>query len=286
MLHRAFRTVKSKRPMEEALPYHLLSMIVKDALRLNARFLLVAFDGPEVFRYKVDPNYKISRTTNKGAGGGDYMYEDADVYQYLPNVYELFAEVGIPFYQPKIFEADDVLNSLAFAYRKTHIFIGGTQDKDAYQWLSKYSYMFDSSFKNKDKKNIGRFIKVEDAEQRKGVTIEQMVDFQTLIGDDGDDVPPIGDIRAAKAKKILKEHGSILNWYKNASKDERIFIKARAARIKTNRQLVELRKDALPPGSIEDWILPKIKSKDKWLTTNFHDYHNFLYPKTRGLFGR
>lgn len=285
VLHRAMSTLKTNRAIEEALPYSFVSMIIKDALIVNATHIMVAFDGPKVFRYKIFPNYKITRREKKGMADDDYDDGETtpDLYTYLPNLFALFYKIGIPYYQPRLFEADDVLNSIAFRYRDKHTIIGGAQDKDGYQWLSETSFMYDGSYKHKDGKGTGRFIKAKDAEKKRGVLIHQMVDFQTLIGDPGDDIPPIGDIREAKARKILKEYGSIQNWFKQSKKD-RVFIRSHLEKMRLNRKLVELSKDALPPGDIDEWKLPKVKTTDPWLTKNFHEYYNWLYPKAKGLF--
>ncbi len=286
-LHRAMSTLKTNRAIGEALPYHFVAMIIKDALIVNATHIMVAFDGPKVFRYKIFPNYKISRREKKGIVDEDRDEDGAesapDLYDYLPDLFSLFNKLGIPYYQPLYREADDVLNSIAVHHRKNHTIIGGAQDKDAYQWLSDTSYMYDGSFKHKDGKGTGRFIKAKDAEKKRGVLIHQMVDFQTLIGDPGDDIPPIGDIREAKARKILKTYGSIQNWFKE-SKEDRVFIRSHLEQMRLNRKLVGLRDDALPPGTIEEWKLPPLKIKDPHLTKNFHEYYNWLYPKAKGLF--
>jgi len=284
-LHRAFNTLRSHRPPEEALPYHLLSMIMKDALAVKANYLLVPFDGPEVFRYKVYPQYKANRNDRKGEEPVDAENGEpkADIYSYLPNVYELLHKLGIIYFQPKIYEADDVLCSVAFKYGGRFKVVGGTQDKDAYQWLTKYCRMYDASAKAPDGKSRPRYIDMAYAEKKKGVPVAQMVDYQTLIGDKIDNIPAIKGMGPVAAKKILDQYGSILNWHKK-SKADKEFIASEADNIRRNRKLVKLCEDVLPPNDLSEWKMRKIHKPDKLLSKSFHEYINWLYPKSKGLF--
>ena len=84
-LHRAYYTINPKyREVKDALTYSFLSMICKDACMTGCNHLLVAFDGPEVFRYKLYPEYKANRSEAKE---GTAIREGfKDVYEYLPFV--------------------------------------------------------------------------------------------------------------------------------------------------------------------------------------------------------
>jgi len=288
-LHRAFHTLRTGRPIEEALPYHLMSMVCKDALVTRSNYLCVAFDGPRIFRYKVYPKYKWERHQRKGAPV-DAEHSDLqkdDLYVYLPHVYKAFQDAGIIMYQPRLAEADDVLRSVAHAYEpQGYICIGGAQDKDGYQWLKpKRCMMWDPTYKNKAGETIGRYITADIAEQKVGVKIAQMCDYQTLIGDKGDSIPSIEGYGPATAKKILTQYGSIRNWY-DKDKSIRQFLSQQQANLTRNRKLVTLRTDFVPPQELKEWKLPKIKpSNNRWIPRSYHDYHSFLWPRSKGLFG-
>jgi 5'-3' exonuclease len=261
-------------------------MIVRDALRVRARYICVAFDGPKVFRYKVYPQYKEGR---KGIVGTNADAENAppsgDVYDFLPHIYTLFQKLGILFFQPRIHEADDVLASIVDRYAGTYRIVCGTCDKDAYQYLQPGVRLFDSSHKNKvTKKSEPRYITQEDAERRKGVACSQMVDYQTLIGDKGDSIPPIKGYGPETAKKVLEKFGNLNNWFKESTGDQRVFIRAQMENLRRNRKLVQLLTDCLPPNELEEWKIHKVKP-DMNLPRIFHDYHAFIFPKTKGLFG-
>jgi len=284
-LHRAFNTLRSHRPPEEALPYHLLSMIMKDALAVKANYLMVPFDGPSVFRYKVYPEYKANRNDRKGEEpvDADNAEPKADIYSYLPYIYALFEKLGIIYFQPQNHEADDVLRSVAKVYGGRYKVVGGTQDKDGYQWLTEFCRMYDASAKGPDGKSRPRYIDVAYAEKKKGVPVAQMVDYQTLIGDKIDNIPPIKGMGPVAAKKILDQYGSILNWHKK-SKADKAFIASQADNIRRNRKLVKLCEDVLPPNDLSEWKMRKIHKPDKLLSKSFHEYINWLYPKSKGLF--
>lgn len=257
---------------------------MKDALAVKATYILVAFDGPSVFRYEVYPQYKEKRNEKKGAPvDAENAEPKADIYSYLPHIYALLHKLGIIFFQPKNHEADDVLCSVAKVYGGPYKVIGGSQDKDGYQWLTNFAKMYDPSAKGKDGKPKPRYIDVAYAERQKGISVSQMVDYQTLIGDSIDSIPPIKGIGPVKAKAILAKYGSIKNWHKEC-KEDREFITAEADNIRRNRKLVKLVEDVLPPNELSEWKLRKNHEQDKFLSRNFHDYLAFLYPRSRGLF--
>lgn len=159
----------------------------------------------------------------------------------------------------------------------------GTQDKDGYQYLRDGVRLADPSAKGKDGKPKLKYITAEVAEKKKGVKIAQMVDLQTLIGDKGDNIMPLPDMDLRRAKKVLAEFGSIRNWYKK-DKDAKTYLTANQERLRLNRKLVTLVTEALPPGDPSSWKLLKTKPDNQYLKQSYFDYHNWLYPKTRGLF--
>jgi DNA polymerase-1 len=288
-LHRAAAMLKTNRPIEEVLPYRLLNMVIKDALFLRCQYVCVAFDGPKVFRYKIYPKYKANRGEKKHRdgveGGADSQVPTLSIYEFLPYIYKLFDEVGITYYQPKTFEADDVLRSVAHKYGNEYTVICGTQDKDTYQGLTPNVMMFDASYKNpRTKETEGRYIRMADVEKKYGVPVHQMLDYQTLVGDMGDNVPSIKGITHTKALKILAEFGTLSNWYKKSKGDTKIFITSQLEALRRNRQLVQLVTSCPPPNELSEWKLPKIKCKNKYLSLRYHSYHDFLYPKSKGLF--
>ena len=117
-----------------------------------------------------------------------------------------------------------------------------------------------------------------------GVRADQMTDFQTLIGDKTDSIPPIKGYGKKTAAKLLNEHGSLQEWWKQSEGDERVFIRSQMENLRLNRSLVELRTDAVPPSDPSEWQIQKIKPEDKHLPQAYHDFHLFVYPRSKGLF--
>jgi DNA polymerase-1 len=285
-LHRLYHTLKTNLPLEVAIPYRLLTMVCKDALAVRADFVCVAFDGPKVFRYKLYENYKGDRNKASGVGDDAENAEAKDVYQYLPYIYDLFLKVGIFFHQPRKFEADDVLRSIA-TYAPEYSIVCGAYDKDDFQFLCEGVRLYNPSYKNpKTKETEPRYYTHEDVPKLFGVRADQMLDYQTLIGDKVDSIPPIKGMGPATARALLQKHGSLQKWWAQSKGDERIFIRTQMENLRRNRSLVELRADALPPSKPEEWKIQKIKPEDKHLPRAYHDYHAFVYPKSKGLFGR
>jgi 5'-3' exonuclease len=294
-LHRSFSTLKTNRPIEEALPYHFVSMVVKDALFVKARHLLVAFDGPKIFRYKVYPLYKHSRNNKKGRDQNDDDQKSKDIYEFLPAIFNLLDKVGIVYYQPRKYEADDVLCAVARQYAfgdrassdvPAFRFIGGCRDKDANQYVQgPHIRLLDSSAKDKDGQPRPKFLDEAAITDATGLRPDQHADYQTLIGDKGDDIPKIPGFTPVRTKKILQKYGTLRRWYKK-SRAARAELAPYLADLVRNRKLVTLVDEALPPGTPEDWVLPRTKVNDPFLTKNYHTYHLFLWPKSKGLFAR
>jgi 5'-3' exonuclease len=286
---RAWHTLRTSRPIEEALPFHLLSMFCKDAAAVRADYMLIAFDGPKVFRYKFFPEYKSGRDKNKEKNGPasdeQFTAMQGSPYDYLPNVYSLFGNANLSYFQPRIFEADDVLCSIANAYCDEYDIVIGAQDKDCYQYLKPGIRAYDSSHKGKDKKPQPIYRTHETPLKQFGVRADQMIQYQILAGDKLDAIPRIGDLTPLKASKILQEYDNLARWYKESKKD-RPFLDSQRENIKRNRKLVTLRLDALPPTEPSEWKPPKTKSDiHSALPKSFHLWFDQLYPKSRGLFG-
>lgn len=284
-LWRAFHTTKTSRPLEDVLPMRLADMLCSDALLVRANYLMAAFDGPKNFRKDLYPEYKINRE-GKFGNGQEWEEQESDrekVYACLPAILDRFEHWGIPFYQPRKREADDVLCSIVYEYCDAYQIRCGTQDKDAYQYLCANVRLIDSSSKVKNGPPA-RIIDVETAEAKKGVKIRQMVDLQTLIGDKSDNVLPIKDMGPARAKAILRKYGSIKKWIE--SKDEKEYCAQHLEHMRLNRKLVKLTTDCAPPGPVTEWKLRRTKAKDAdRLSVKYHELHNFQWPKTKGLFG-
>jgi len=274
-LHRVFYTLKTSRPIEEVLPMNFLALVMKDACAVKADHVLVAFDGHEIFRYNVYPEYKANRSEKeKRPDGSDEGFKD--VYSCLPQIRELFAKCGLVLVQHKKYEADDFWASVAVQYsKKGFIVVGGGKDKDGYQVLSDVVKMYDSSSKPEPK-----WISAEKAEKAKGVPIKKMVMYQTLLGDKIDNIPQI--MSPAKAKAACIKYDSIQEMFENGDKETRKFLRTKQVQLRINRQLVELKTDLALPD-VQTLKPAKIQLKN--MPASWYAHQELCWPKSKGLFG-
>lgn len=278
-LHRCYYTINPKyRTPEQSLIYAFIAMVCKDALATKSSHLLVAFDGPEVFRYKIYPKYKANRSNNKE--GPSVREGFKDVYSYLPPLLSALTELGIPWIQPRKFEADDVLCSSAKNYSDVGIVYIGAKDKDGYQYLTPKVTMYDSSNKVKGESKP-LYIRHCDVLKLKGVKAEQMASYQCLIGDAIDNIPKI--LSPLKAKKLLGKYGSISKALKSEEYKE---LNSSLDMLKLNAKLVTLSSDVELPSWVS-LITPRKEMDDEYRKTlpkSYFAYVDFVHPKAKGLF--
>lgn len=276
-IHRVFHTQSEHaKDMARAISYRLLALICKDALAVRAKRVLVAFDGPNVFRHKLVDSYKANRKKDDGEvdliHNKEGMVAEDGPYTYLPEVLSYLAEAGIPVVQFSAYEADDVLASVA-ANNDDVVLL--TRDKDAHQALRSGVFQYDSAFKVKGKP-APRTIYAKDVEGIFGVTPEQCVDLQTLTGDGVDNVPRL--LRKDVAVRGLKKHGSLKNWLKE---DDELTEKLRPVKhqLNLNRKLVKL----VTNLEVE---LPNMKwlAEANSMPSAYIALKDFCCPKSKGLF--
>ena len=108
-------------------------------------------------------------------------------------------------------EADDVIATLAkqAAERGMEVRIV-TSDKDARQLLGPHVQMF----------NIRKKLFLDEAYLKEdwGVRPDQVIDFQSLVGDSTDNVPGVPLVGPKKAQALLEEFGTLENVLANADK--------------------------------------------------------------------
>ena len=277
ILHRILYTIKtSPENMGKKLSSAFLALVMKDALAVRATHVLVAFDGPEVFRYKVYKGYKESRAEKQKDPERDHL-STINKYEHLGLIQALLTQAGVLWVQPQKHEADDVLASVADQYSSELNIVLGSSDKDDYQVLSESVTMYDSAFKPEP-----RYITQESAELRKGCLVSQMIDYQTLLGDLGDSIPGFPGFGPKKIENLLKTYGSIKAWYAKGSKEDKQWLIKNQVALKRNRTLVSLVRD-LPLPTVAEMIIKKVPVKETYPQT-WHDYYNFIHSKRRKLF--
>lgn len=155
-------------------------------------YLFCAFDLPgKTFRHAMYGEYKIQRVE---------MHED--LVPQIPAIRRVIAALGIPALGCESYEADDILATLA----RLGEGLGGdcylvTGDKDCRQLISERVKVF----------NI-RKNEVFDAAAlwaEWGISPQQVVDFQALVGDSVDNVPGVPLIGPKLARQLLQQYGTL-----------------------------------------------------------------------------
>ncbi len=160
----------------------------------GADYLIATLDtGDPTFRVKLDPTYKAHRDPPPD----DLLLQE-------PMIHQVMEAMGIPFLTMPGFEADDIMATLARegAARGLDVFICSS-DKDLRQVLS-------------DKVQILNLRKGEPLDAAGlladwGVRPEQVIDFQSLVGDSVDNVPGVPGVGPKTAAKWLQQFGTLDN---------------------------------------------------------------------------
>jgi len=196
---------------------------VRDILQLleNQRpdALLCAFDLPgPTFRHEMYDAYKADRGS---------MPEDLALQ--IPMIREVLEALGIPVLSSPGFEADDVLATISLCCDQMEadcLIISG--DKDCRQLITERVAIY----------NI-RKNSVYDAatlETDWGIRPDQVIDFQSLVGDKVDNVPGVPLIGPKIAKELLAKFDNLDTVLENAEQ---------VAGAKRKQNLIEYRDDAL-----------------------------------------
>ena len=208
-------------------------------------YLLCAFDMPgPTFRTEIYPEYKANRSAMPD-----------DLRPQIASTREMLDAMGVLPLGVSGFEADDVLATVA----KTVVDLGGrcvivSADKDCRQLIRENVELF----------NLRKQIFYREAELLAdwGITPQQVVDFQSLVGDSSDNVPGVAKIGPKTATELLKLFGSLDEIYERVTeisgKKKEHLIAGKESAL-TSRELVRLRDDV--PLNI-DWQQVEYKGGD------------------------
>ncbi len=179
-------------------PTNALFGVTRDLLWLHEEvkpdYLLCAFDLPgPTFRDAIYPEYKQHRPP-----------APVDLTPQVPLIQEVLVAMNLPVLSKENFEADDVLATLSKAgeRRGLDVFIC-TSDKDCRQLIDDRIRIY--SLRKREVLDRDGLLKIW------GVKPEQVVDFQTLVGDSVDNVPGVAGIGEKTAAKLLQQYGTLDN---------------------------------------------------------------------------
>src|SRR5262245_50212980 len=169
---------------------------------LKPTYLLCAFDTPEpTFRNTLYADYKAHRQPPPD-----------DLVSQLGPIHQVIEAMNLPVLAIPGYEADDVLATVATACRDRGLdVLLATTDKDCRQLIDDRIRMY-----NLRKRQV---FDRESLREDWGVTPEQVVDIQSLVGDSVDNVPGLPGVGPKTAAKLLQESGTLDNL--SASLDKR-----------------------------------------------------------------
>jgi DNA polymerase-1 len=231
------------------LPVNALFGFARDVLTVRSKkpdYLVCAFDRPEpTFRSQIYPDYKANRPP---------MADDLRVQ--IPLIHQILEALRIPVLSVPGFEADDVIATVAqaAAQRGLDVYIC-TSDKDCRQLITDRIRLYSL----RKRSEFGR----AELLQEWGITPEQVIDFQALVGDSVDNVPGVPGIGEKTASALLKEFGTldaILSHIDQVSGPKRqANLRAWAAQDAVSRRLVRL--ETQVPLDM-DWVGWRLKPWD------------------------
>jgi DNA polymerase-1 len=227
------------------LPTNAVFGFTKDLLYLRNEkrpaYLIVLFDvaGP-TFREAIAADYKAHR---------EAMPDDLQLQ--IPLIRQVLEAMRIPVLGVEGYEADDLIATLATigAKRGLDVLICSS-DKDCRQLLSERVKIF----------NL-RKLEVYDSAclfRDWGVTAEQVIDFQTLVGDSVDNVRGVAGIGPKTAGKLLQDFHTLDNLMAHVDEipgKKQEALRAAADFIATTRQLVTLKTDIVLQEDWDNWRL-------------------------------
>ena len=227
------------------LPTNAVFGFTKDLIYLRDErkptYLICLFDMPgRTFRDDINAEYKAHRAP---------MPDDLQLQ--IPLIRQVLEAMRIPVLGIEGFEADDLIATLATlgGKRGLDVYICSS-DKDCRQLLSDSVKIF----------NL-RKAEVYDAAclmRDWGVTPEQVVDFQTLVGDSVDNVKGVPGIGPKTAGKLLQDYHDLDNLLAHVAEipgKKQETLRASRETINNSRQLVKLKTDVPLTEDWDNWRL-------------------------------
>ncbi len=175
----------------------LLSVIEK----IKPDYIAAVFDlaGP-TFRHEKFDQYKATRKKAPD-----------ELYQQIPLVKKMLKAFGIPIFEKKGFEADDVIGTIAKTKDGQLEKIIVTGDLDTLQLIDENTKVFTL------KRGINDTVlyDVKKVEKRYGIKPSQIIDFKALRGDASDNIPGVKGIGEKTAIELLLKYKTLDGIYKN-----------------------------------------------------------------------
>jgi DNA polymerase-1 len=221
--------------------YGFTTMLLK-ALREQApTHVALVFDAARrTFRHDIDPGYKASRPEAPD-----------DLKSQFPLVRDVARALAVPIVEEEGVEADDVIATLAARARERGWdVVVVTGDKDFAQLVDEKLSLYDPMAEASGR---GGKTGPDEVVKKLGVRPDQVVEYMAILGDKIDDVPGIPGVGEVTAASLIKHFGSVEEMLRRPDEIPKAVsrggeklkdkILANAERIRTNRRLVDLKRD-------------------------------------------
>lgn len=205
IVHRAYHAIPpmtTKNGVVVNAVYGFTSMLLKVWKDLEPNCIAVTFDmaGP-TFRHAQFKEYKATR-----------VKADQALYDQIPLVHEVVESFGLPIYEKKGYEADDVIGTIVKTLEKekdVEIFVV-TGDMDTLQLVSDKTKIYTL------RKGINDVVVYDPkmVKERFGFGSEKIIDYKALRGDTSDNIPGVPGIGEKTAAELILKFGSLDNIYK------------------------------------------------------------------------
>jgi 5'-3' exonuclease len=172
------------------------NMMIDLVRRHRPEYVAVALDaGKENFRHQMFADYK-----------GHRPKPPPDLIPQLPYLRPVLDALGIPAFELRGYEADDVIASLCktFAGPERRITVVSA-DKDLMQLVGNGIELYDGA--------RGRWIGTAEVRQKFGVSPELIIEVMGLMGDAVDNIPGVRGIGAKTAMALIQKFRSLENLF-------------------------------------------------------------------------
>ncbi len=175
--------------------------------------VVVVFDPDDgsLYRKSIYPAYKENRPP-----------PDENLVKQKHNAKKIMQDVlGLVCVEYPGYEADDIIGSLAYQYKKDYDIIIVSPDKDLAQLVHENVFLY-RKIKTKDYKGY-RFLTENHIKEEFGVYSRQITDWLSLMGDSADNLPGIDKIGKKTAAEILNTFPTVehlITMVKNANEQD------------------------------------------------------------------
>lgn len=230
LIYRAYHalpplTTKKAEPVNAV--YGFLLVFLKAIREFQPDFIAACFDSPgPTFRHKKFKEYKAKRPPIP-----------KDLVSQIPKVKEVLSAFGVPIFEKKGFEADDLIGTISEISPPDTEVIILSGDMDILQLINSRTRVFllKTGIKNTHLYDQNM------VKEEYGISPSQIVDFKALRGDPSDNIPGVAGIGEKTAIDLLKRFGNLENLYKELEENSE---KAKEIRQKTRGLLLRHKKDA------------------------------------------